>query len=72
MKPVFTFDEIREVEKKIIENEIIPSIVLMENAGRNSFDIIAKEFRTWMNTLYMLFAEKAVMPAMVLRWHDIS
>src|SRR2546428_7409024 len=44
MKPVFTFDEIREVERKIIENEKVPSLVLMENAGKNSFDIISKEF----------------------------
>jgi ADP-dependent NAD(P)H-hydrate dehydratase / NAD(P)H-hydrate epimerase len=44
MKSVFTFEEIREVEKKIIENEKVPSIVLMENAGKNSFDIIAREY----------------------------
>ena len=45
MIPVFTFDEIREIEKNIIENEKVPSIILMENAGKNSFDVIAKEIK---------------------------
>lgn len=44
MKPVFTFDEIRTVESDIINKEGIPSIVLMENAGRNSFEMLAEEF----------------------------
>jgi NAD(P)H-hydrate epimerase len=40
MKPAFTFDEIREAEKSIISLGRIPSLVLMENAGKNAFDII--------------------------------
>jgi NAD(P)H-hydrate epimerase len=35
MKPAFTFEETRLVEKQIIETENTPSIILMENAGRN-------------------------------------
>jgi len=40
MKPVFTFNEIRDIESKIISNDNFPSIALMENAGKNSFDIL--------------------------------
>ena len=44
MKPAFTFDEIREIEKKIILEDKIPSIILMENAGKNSCDVLLKNF----------------------------
>jgi hydroxyethylthiazole kinase-like uncharacterized protein yjeF len=44
MKPAFTFDEIRAAEKSIIEKEKIPSIILMENAGKNSFDVLLEKF----------------------------
>lgn len=44
MKPAFTFSEIREVEKSIISKEGIPSLLLMENAGRNTFDVITSLF----------------------------
>ncbi len=40
MKPAFTFDEIREVERTIIAKDGIPSLILMENAGKNAFDLI--------------------------------
>ncbi|MCI0450003.1 MAG: NAD(P)H-hydrate dehydratase [Chlorobi bacterium] len=40
MKPAFTFDEIREAEKTIIERDGVPSLLLMENAGKNSFELI--------------------------------
>lgn len=40
MKPAFTFGEIREIERTIIEKDGIPSLVLMENAGRNFFDVL--------------------------------
>ncbi len=40
MKPAFTFDEIREVEKTLIEKDGFPSLILMENAGKNAFDLI--------------------------------
>lgn len=43
MLPVFTFDEIREVERQIIEKDNVPSLLLMENAGKNTFDIIRRE-----------------------------
>lgn len=38
MKPAFTFEEIREIENKIINQDNVPSIVLMENAGKNACD----------------------------------
>jgi hydroxyethylthiazole kinase-like uncharacterized protein yjeF len=41
MRPAFTFSEIREAEKSIIEKEGIPSLILMENAGKNTFDVIS-------------------------------
>jgi len=44
MKSVFTFDEIRQIEKRIIEEEKIPSIILMENAGRNFASVMLKAF----------------------------
>jgi hydroxyethylthiazole kinase-like uncharacterized protein yjeF len=45
MKPAFTFDEIREIEKNIIHQEHVPSIILMENAGKNSCDVLLKRFK---------------------------
>jgi NAD(P)H-hydrate epimerase len=45
LKPVFSFDEIREVEKRIIQNDSVPSLILMENAGTNAFIQILNEFR---------------------------
>lgn len=45
MKPLFTFDEIRTIEKDIIVQEGIPSIVLMENAGKNSCDVIINKIK---------------------------
>lgn len=44
MKPAFTFEEIREAENAIIEKDGVPSLVLMENAGRNAFDVICNIF----------------------------
>ncbi|MCC6864915.1 MAG: NAD(P)H-hydrate dehydratase [Ignavibacteria bacterium] len=44
MKPAFNFGEIREAEKNIIEKEGIPSLILMENAGKNAFDVIVSLF----------------------------
>lgn len=52
MKPAFTFTEIREAEKAIIEKEGIPSLILMENAGKNAFDVIT--------ALYPDIAERTV------------
>ena len=52
MKPAFAFNEIREAEKAIIEKEGIPSLILMENAGKNTFDVIT--------TIYPDIAERAV------------
>ncbi|MFI5145508.1 MAG: NAD(P)H-hydrate epimerase, partial [Ignavibacteria bacterium] len=40
MRSCFSFDEIRKIEGKIIETEKVSSIVLMENAGKNSCDAI--------------------------------
>ncbi|MBN1634114.1 MAG: NAD(P)H-hydrate dehydratase [Ignavibacteria bacterium] len=42
MRSVFFNTEILEAEKKIIENNNIPSIILMENAGANSARFIKK------------------------------
>jgi len=47
MRPVFTFDEIRNIEKSIIELEGVPSIVLMENAGKNSCDVLLQRFKNF-------------------------
>lgn len=44
MRPVFTFDEIREAEKNIIEKDGVPSLLLMENAGKNAFDVITVNY----------------------------
>ncbi len=44
MKPAFTFDEIRQAEKCIIVLERIPPLLLMENAGKNSLDVLLAEF----------------------------
>jgi len=52
MKPAFAFNEIREAEKAIIEKEGIPSLILMENAGKNTFDVIT--------TIYPDIAERVV------------
>ena len=40
MRPAFTFTEIREAERTIIEKEGIPSLILMENAGKNAYEVI--------------------------------
>jgi NAD(P)H-hydrate epimerase len=58
MKPVFTFTEIRDIEKQIIEKENFPSIVLMENAGKNSFDIIKREFPELTSRQLFIFCGK--------------
>lgn len=52
MRPAFTFTEIREAEKSIIEKEGIPSLILMENAGKNTFDVIT--------SLYHDIAERTI------------
>lgn len=44
MKPVFSFSGIREVEKKIIQEDGVPSLILMENAGKNAFDILCLNY----------------------------
>ncbi|MEO6692757.1 MAG: NAD(P)H-hydrate dehydratase [Saprospiraceae bacterium] len=44
MKPIFSFNEVREAEKRIIEEQGVPSLLLMENAGKNSCEIILKQF----------------------------
>jgi NAD(P)H-hydrate epimerase len=43
MRSLFNFREIRETENKII-NEIVPSLILMENAGRHAAEIILHIF----------------------------
>jgi len=52
MRPAFTFTEIREAERTIIEKEGIPSLILMENAGKNTFDVIT--------SLYPDIAERTI------------
>lgn len=44
MRPVFTFNGIREAEKKIIEKDGMPSLILMENAGKNALDILCIKY----------------------------
>jgi len=44
MKSVFFNNEILDAEKKIIRKLSVPSLLLMENAGANSADIIKEKF----------------------------
>ncbi len=44
MKPVFTFEEIRIVERRIIQDFDFPSLLLMENAGKNAAELIKNAF----------------------------
>lgn len=44
MKPVFSFEQIREAEKRIIADDSVPSLILMENAGKNSYEKIKEYF----------------------------
>lgn len=44
MKPAFTFGEIRGIEKNIIQTDNIPSIILMENAGKNACSVLLNHF----------------------------
>jgi ADP-dependent NAD(P)H-hydrate dehydratase / NAD(P)H-hydrate epimerase len=44
MKPAFSFEQIRDIEKKIIDTDSVPSLILMENAGKNSFELIKNHF----------------------------
>ncbi len=58
MKPAFTFSEIREVENTIIDKDGIPSLLLMENAGKNAFDVIASLFPDIENHSIYIFCGK--------------
>jgi NAD(P)H-hydrate epimerase len=58
MKPCFTFSEIKHTESQIINSENIPSIILMENAGKNSFDIIYNLFDDLKNYSVFVFCGK--------------
>lgn len=44
MIPLYTSGQIREFDRKLINDTGIPSIVLMENAAKNIFEICAEEF----------------------------
>jgi NAD(P)H-hydrate epimerase len=55
MKSVFTNKEILEAEKKIITSLGIPSVILMENAGKNSASFIFKYAQeNLLNNVYIL------------------
>lgn len=58
MKPAFTYHEIREAEKAIIEKEGIPSLVLMENAGRNAYDVITSIYPDLKNETVIIICGK--------------
>lgn len=58
MKPLFDFKEIREIEKQVIEKENFPSILLMENAGKNSFDVILSKIPSINEYMVFIFCGK--------------
>jgi len=53
MKSVFFNKEVLEVEKKIIKKFSIPSILLMENAGKNAADFIKSKINPYSNILIL-------------------
>jgi len=56
MKSVFFNSEVLSVEKKIIDKLSIPSIILMENAGRNAAEFIVSKINT--NSKVVIIAGK--------------
>ena len=46
MRPVFTADEMRAVDRRAITELGIPGVTLMENAGRGAADVVAAMLRT--------------------------
>ncbi|MBS1494438.1 MAG: NAD(P)H-hydrate dehydratase [Bacteroidetes bacterium] len=56
MKSVFFNSEVLNVEKKIIDRLSIPSIILMENAGRNAADFIVSKLNS--NSKVVILAGK--------------
>lgn len=58
MKPAFTYSEIRETERTIIEKEGIPSLVLMENAGKNAYDVITSLYTDLKNESVVIVCGK--------------
>ena len=45
MTPLVTANEIREMDRRTIEDLGVPGVVLMENAGRGTTEIVAREVR---------------------------
>ena len=58
MKPAFSFKQIREVEKRIIVNDSVPSLILMENAGKNAYVKIAEYFSNLTDYEIFIFTGK--------------
>lgn len=58
MKPAFTYSEIRDTERAIIEKEGIPSLILMENAGKNAFDVITSMYPDLKNESVIIICGK--------------
>ena len=58
MKSCFSFDEIREIESQIINSENIPSIILMENAGKNSCEFFINSILISPETEIFIFCGK--------------
>lgn len=56
MKSVFFNSEVLSVEKKITDKLLIPSIILMENAGRNAADFIISKINS--NSKIVILAGK--------------
>ncbi len=59
-------DEIREIDRKAIEDYEISGIILMENAGRNVAEEVLKMLSGTDSARVAIFVEKEIMVAMVL------
>ncbi len=59
-------DEVREIDRKAIEEYEIPGIILMENAGRNVVEEILKMLPDPDKAKVAIFAGKEIMAGTVL------
>jgi len=58
MQPILSSEEIRNCDKRAVEEYSIPSLLLMENAGRSSVDYIEKHFGNVSEKSFLVFCGK--------------